>query len=49
MHTYMTDTTKLYRGELKGMQILLSRTQAGQGKTVKLEQEEISPNHVQAF
>ena len=31
------------------MQILLSRTQAGPGRTVKQEQEEISPNHVQTF
>ena len=29
------------------MQILLSRTQAGPGRTVKQELEEISPNHVQ--
>ena len=29
------------------MQILLSRTQAGTGRTVKQEQEEIPPNHVQ--
>ena len=29
------------------MQNLLSRTQAGPGRTVKKEQEEISPNHVQ--
>ena len=28
------------------MQILLSRTQEVPGKTVKQEQEEISPNHV---
>ena len=31
------------------MQILLSRTQAGPGGTVKQEQEEISPNHVQGL
>ena len=31
------------------MQILLSRTQAGPGKTVKQEQEHISRNHVQTF
>ena len=29
------------------MQILLSRTQAGPGRTVKQEQEEMSPNPVQ--
>ena len=28
---------------------MLSRTQAGSGKTVKQEQEEISRNHVQTF
>ena len=31
------------------MQILLSNSQAGSGRTVKQEQEEISRNHVQAF
>ena len=31
------------------MQILLSNSQAGPGRTVKQEQEDISPNHVQAF
>ena len=31
------------------MQILLSYSQAGPGRTVKQEQEEISRNHVQAF
>ena len=29
------------------LQTLLSRTQAGPGRTVKKEQEESSPNHVQ--
>ena len=32
-----------------GMYFLLSRTQAGPGRTVKQEQEEISSNHVQTF
>ena len=36
-----------YRDEIHSLQILLSRTQAGPGRTVKQEQEEISPNHVQ--
>ena len=31
------------------MQILLSNSQAGPGRTVKQEQEEISRNHVQTF
>ena len=31
------------------MQILLSRTQAGPGRKVKQEQEDISRNHIQAF
>ena len=31
------------------MQILLSNSQAGPGRTVKQEQKEISRNHVQAF
>ena len=39
----------IYRGENKGLFVLLSRTQAGPGRTVKLEQEEISRNHVQTF
>ena len=33
----------------KSMYFLLSRTQAGPGRTVKQEQEEISRNHVQTF
>ena len=36
-----------YRDENLSLQILLSMTQAGPGRTVKQEQEEISPNHVQ--
>ena len=39
----------MYRARNKGMQILLSNSQAGPGRTVKQEQEEISRNHVQAF
>ena len=38
-----------YRHEIYSLQNLLSRTQAGPGRTVKKEQEEISPNHVQGF
>ena len=38
-----------YRAPGKSMYFLLSRTQAGPGKTVKQEQEEISRNHVQTF
>ena len=38
-----------YRGGNKGLFVLLSRTQAGPGRTVKQEQEEISRNHVQTF
>ena len=37
----------IYRDEIYSLQNLLSRTQAGPGRTVKKEQEEISPNHVQ--
>ena len=36
----------LYRGELKGLYVLLSRTQAEPGITVKQEQEENSHNHI---
>ena len=35
-----------YRSEKKSLQILVSRTQAGPGRKVKQEQEEISRNHV---
>ena len=38
-----------YRARNKGMHILLSNSQAGPGRTVKQEQEEISRNHVQTF
>ena len=36
-----------YRDEIYSLQILLSRNKAGPGRTVKQEQEEFSPNHVQ--
>ena len=39
----------MYRARNKGMQILLSNSQAGPGRTVKQEQEDISRNHVQTF
>ena len=39
----------VYRDRLKGVHILLSNSQAGQGRAVKQEQKEISRNHVQAF
>ena len=39
----------IYRGELKGVYVLLSRTQAGPGRADQQEQEENSPNHIQAF
>ena len=38
---------EIYRDEIYSLQILLSRTQAGPGSTVKQEQEELSPNYVQ--
>ena len=38
-----------YRARNKGLQMLLSNSQAGPGTTAKQEQEEISRNHVQAF
>ena len=37
----------MYRGEKKGVQILLSYSQAGPGRKAKQGQEEISRNHVQ--
>ena len=39
----------LYRDRLKGVQNLLSNSQAGPGRKVKQEQEEISRNRVQTF
>ena len=39
----------MYRGGNKGLYVLLSRSQAGPGRTVKQEQEEISRNCVQTF
>ena len=39
----------IYRGGNKGLFVLLSRTQAGPGRTVKQEQEEMSRNHVQTI
>ena len=41
--------TQLYRERLKGMQILLSGTLAGPGRTGKQEQEQTSRNHLQTF
>ena len=41
--------TRQFRCVNKGLYVLLSRTQAGPGRTVKQEQEEISRNHVQTF
>ena len=38
-----------YGGANKDLYVLLSRTQAGPGRTVKQEQEEISRNHVQTL
>ena len=38
-----------YRDRLKGVRILLSNSQAGPGRTVKQEQEDISCNHVPSF
>ena len=40
-------TFGIYRDEIYSLQILLSRTQAGPGRTVKQEQEETSPNLIQ--
>ena len=37
----------MYRDEIYSLQNFLSMTQAGPGRTVKQEQEESSPNHVQ--
>ena len=39
----------MYRAPGKSMYFLLSRTQAGPGRTVTQQQEEISRNHVQTF
>ena len=39
----------MYSSELKGLYVLLSRTQARPGRAVKQEKEKNSRNHVQAF
>ena len=39
----------IYKGELQGLYVLLSRTQAGPGRAIKQQQEENSRNHVKAF
>ena len=39
----------LYLVGLKGLNVLLSRTQAGPGRAVKQEQEDNSRNHVRTF
>ena len=41
--------SSMYRERNNGLFVLLSRTQAGPGRTVKQEQEEISRNHIQTF
>ena len=45
----LSRTVDNYRAWNKGMQISLSDSQAGPGRTVKQEQEESSRNHIQAF
>ena len=45
----MVEYLDLYGDRLKEVHILLSNSQAGPGRTVKQEQEEISRNHIQAF
>ena len=47
--TIICPVTLHYRARNKGLHILLSNSQAGPGRNVKQEQEEISRNHVQAF
>ena len=42
-----SDFCQEYSDEIYSLKILSSRTQAGPGRTVKQEQEQISPNHVQ--
>ena len=39
----------MYRDEIYSLQILLSKTQAGPGRTGKQEQLQTFRNHVQAF
>ena len=47
--TDVTFRRLVYRGVNKGLYVLLSRNQAGLGRAVKQEQEEISHSHVQTF
>ena len=43
----LSQKLRIYRDDIKSLQILLSRTQAGPVRTIKKEQEEILPNHIQ--
>ena len=43
---YLSNILLQYRAEKKSLQILQSSTQAGPGKNVKQEQEEISRNYM---
>ena len=45
--TLLSPDLTQYRDEIYSLQMLLSRTQAGPGRTVKEKQEQNSPNHVQ--
>ena len=49
LQSYFVPLPHTYRAPGKSMYFWLSRTQAGPGRTVKQEQEEISHNHVQTF
>ena len=44
-----SDFGQEYSDDIYSLQILSSRTQAGPGRTVKQEQEEISRHHLQAI
>ena len=45
----VADSCRNYRDEINSLQIQLSRTQAGAGRVVKEQQDQNSPNHVQAI
>ena len=48
-YSFKPEGPNTYRDRLKSMQILLSRTQPGPGRTGKQEQKQTSRNHIQAF
>ena len=49
LRLFNSSSVEIYSGSVQGLQILLSNSQAGPGRAVKQEQEEISHNHIRAL